>query len=266
MEKEVDRDIVNESPRKLTDPARILAYADKGDVLSMYRLGKHYLYFDIHEEGRNHEESLQALYWLSKAAQNNICEAYYWLSFEVYLLRRSMGFGGEKYFMRYRDKAAQTNPVYKDILSRLKQDGYTKETRSIICRNNMDKINTAYLFFYYFSLLYYKGYPYRSDDITSCYLTKAAEHGCIEAQKALAIGYKESWDDWCGELLSLPPTRVHEYLKDEGISITEIKGFYESAKEWFLKVSLAGEDVDREIILLLESRNNLEKLEVGKNG
>ena len=265
MEKKIRPIKKIEFPKKLSNTARTLAAADRGNVLSMCRLGKHYLRFDIREEGHNYEESVQAMYWLSKAAQENLWEAYYWLSYEVELFRKSMGFGGEKYFLQYRDRAMQTNPIYLDILRRLERDGYTKETRGTIKRDNYDKINAAYLFFYSFNLLYYRGYPYQCDDITSSYLTKAAEHGCVEAQRALALGYKESWDDWCDKLLRLEPTRAAEYLKDDGISVAEIKGFYQSAKNWLLKASLAGDEVDKELIDLLESRKKLDKFEERAN-
>lgn len=261
MGKNTIQNMLNECPRKLDDSVKTLRCAEKGDGLAMLMLGKHYLYFDIHEEGHNYEESVQALYWLSKAAETHVWIAYYWLAYEVDLLRQSMGFGGEKYFIRYRDKAMQVNPVYKDIINRLKQDGYTKEMRNTFSRDNFEKINAAYLFFYDFNLLYYRGYSYRCDDITSCYLKKAAEHGCSIAQKAIAIGYRECWEDWCNDILKLEPKRATEYLKDKGINITEIKGFYESAKKWFLKAGLAGEDIDSELIALLESKKNLDKLD-----
>ena len=252
---------MNDTLHKLTNPERTLKHADMGDVTSMYVLGKHHLYIATQENDNRHVESLQALYWLSKAAQKGLWKAYYWLAATISFFRSSMGFGGEKYFLRYRDKEIHSNPVYKDIITRLERDGYNKDSKPNNWQESYDKINTAYMFFYNFNHLYYNYYPTRCDDIISCFVKIAAKHGHVQAQAWLGELYQRAWNDWCDYLLTIAPDKSYARFQESGLTIMDIKGFYSLAKHWFYKADSAGENVDSDLKDLLESEKNLNKLD-----
>ncbi len=239
---------------KLTRVNQVTKSAEKGNPKSMFKLGVHYAYIALDDfaVGDKGAAYLQALYWLSEAASAKVWKAYYWLGCVISDIGRITS--GGPYHAMYIKEAIKKDPVYIDIVSKLKNKGLLDEDDNV----DIYEVNKAFVYLY--RGIFFSYCPlYNYDHISTRCFKIAAEKGIPEAEAEFGRICYYCWNNWCNIFQDKNLEEAKEILDIEGVTVASIQSYYSDAYYWLVKALEHGEEQYVDLLPeLIKSKNVLD--------